>query len=139
MAAEFAGWVPDVTDLIAAAPGGMVASWGLFVRPPAARMVAGSVALLGDAAHPMLPFMGQGAAMAIEDGVVIGRCFAQGASAAEALARYEAARLDRCRFIQAESAAGADRLQSTGPAEKRLDRSEDSLGIFDYDPATVAI
>ena len=139
MAAEFAGFVPDVLDLIAAAPGGMVASWGLFVRPPATRMVAGPVALLGDAAHPMLPFMGQGAAMAIEDGVVLGRCFAQGASAPEALARYEAARLARCQFIQAESAAGADRLQRADPAGKRLDRSEDSLGIFDYDPATAAI
>ena len=139
MAAEFAGWVPDVTDLIAAAPGGTVASWGLFVRPALARIVAGGVALLGDAAHPMLPFMGQGAAMAIEDGVVLGRCFAQSTSPTEALARYEAARLARCRFIQAESAAGADRLQRAGPADNRLGRSEDNLGIFDYDPATVAI
>ncbi|MBC7520213.1 MAG: FAD-dependent monooxygenase [Sandarakinorhabdus sp.] len=139
MAAEFAGFVPAVTDLIAAAPGGMVASWGLFVRPPATRIVAGPVALLGDAAHPMLPFMGQGAAMAIEDGVVLGRCFAQGATPIEARARYEAARLERCQFIQAESAAGADRLQRAGPADKRLDRNEDALGIFDYDPATAAI
>ncbi len=139
MAAEFAGWVPDVTDLIAAAPGGMVGSWGLFVRPPATRIVAGAMALIGDAAHPMLPFMGQGAATAIEDGVVLGRCFAESASVSEALARYEAARLARCQLIQAESAAGADRLQRAGPAGQRFDRSEDDLGIFDYDPATVVI
>lgn len=136
MAAEFAGWVPDVTDLVAAAPGGLVGSWGLFMRPPVERLVAGPVALLGDAAHPMLPFMGQGAAMAIEDGVVLGRCFAASATAAEALDRYAGARLARVKLIQAESAAGADRLQRAGP---QLNRSEDDLGIFDYDPATVAL
>ncbi|MFZ4690354.1 MAG: FAD-dependent monooxygenase [Polymorphobacter sp.] len=139
MAAEFAGWVPDVTELIAAAPGGMVGRWGLFLRPPPTAMVAGPVALLGDAAHPMLPFMGQGAAMAIEDGVVLGRCFAAAATPADALACYQAARLERCRFIQAESAAGADRLQRSDGDTKRLDRNEDSLGIFAYDPATVPV
>lgn len=136
MAAEFNGWVPEVTDLIGAAPGGTVGSWGLFLRPPATRFVAGPVALLGDAAHPMLPFMGQGAAMAIEDGVVLARCLAAATSPEDGLLRYEAARLARCHFIQAESAAGADRLQRTGP---RLDRTEDSLDIFDYDPATVPV
>lgn len=139
MAAEFAGWIPDVTDLIAAAPGNMVGRWGLFMRPPMPTLLAGPVALLGDAAHPMLPFMGQGAAMAIEDGVVLARCLAAAATPTEALARYEAARLPRCHLIQAESAAGADRLQRSNGSGKSLDRNEDSLGIFDYDPATVAV
>jgi len=136
MAAEFAGWVPDVTDLIAAAPDGMVGSWGLFLRPPVDRLVAGPVALLGDAAHPMLPFMGQGAAMALEDGVVLARCLAAATTPAEALTSYARARLARVQLIQAESAAGADRLQSGTP---RLNRSEDDLGLFDYDPSTAAI
>jgi salicylate hydroxylase len=139
MAAEFAGWVPEVGDLIAAAPGGMVGRWGLFVRPPPTALVSGSVALLGDAAHPMLPFMGQGAAMAIEDGVVLGRCLATAATPDEALARYQAARLARVQMVQTESAAGADRLQSGNGDGKRLNRNEDSLGIFDYDPASVPI
>jgi salicylate hydroxylase len=139
MAVEFDGWVPDVTDLIAAAPGGTVGRWGLFVRPPVARMVAGRLALLGDAAHPMLPFMGQGAAMAIEDGVVLGRCFAAATNVPEALARYEMARLERSRMIQAESAAGAERLQRGDGDGNRLARNEDSLGIFDYDPASVTV
>lgn len=139
MAAEYAGWVPHVTDLIAAAPASMVGSWGLFSRPLAARIIAGSIALIGDAAHPMLPFMGQGAAMAMEDGVVLGRCFQVAATSAEALLRYQAARLARCHFIQAESAAGADRLQIGTPAKRRFDRNEDSLGIFAYDPASVPV
>jgi salicylate hydroxylase len=139
MAAEFDGWEPQVTSLIAAAPDGKVGRWGLFVRPPVAELVAGPVALLGDAAHPMLPFMGQGAAMAVEDGVVLGRCFAAAADPVEALARYQAARLARVHFIQAESAAGADRLQVRRPGGENLNRNEDNLGIFTYDPATVAV
>ena len=136
MAAEFAGWVPDVTDLIAAAPGGMVGSWGLFLRPPVEKLFVGPVALLGDAAHPMLPFMGQGAAMAIEDGVVLARCLAAAATPAEAFTRYATARLTRVHLVQTESAAGANRLQSNKP---RFNRTEDELGLFDYDPATVAV
>lgn len=139
MAHEFVGWMPEVTDLIGAAPGGLVNSWGLFVRPRAERLVVGPVALLGDAGHPMLPFMGQGAAMAIEDGVVLGRCFGASPTAVEALARYEAARLERTRFVQAESAAGGERLQQVGPTSDRFARNEDSLGIFDYNPATVNV
>lgn len=139
MAAEFAGWVPEVTNLIAAAPGGTVGRWGLFVRPPPTALVSGPVALLGDAAHPMLPFMGQGAAMAIEDGVVLGRCLAAATTPAAALARYQAARLARVQMVQTESAAGADRLQSGDGDGKRLNRNEDSLGIFDYDPASVPV
>ena len=139
MKPEFEGFVDEVQALIDAAPGGRVNSWGLFVRPMAERFVKGPVVLLGDAAHPMLPFMGQGAAMAIEDGAVLGRCFAAAATPAEAMARYEAARLERCRFVLEESALGADRIQQDGADNKRLARDEDSLGIFTYDPATVPV
>jgi salicylate hydroxylase len=139
--AEFDGWPDEAQRLLRATPGGFCHSWGLYVRAPLSSFVAGRVALLGDAAHPMLPFMGQGAAMAIEDGVVLGRCFAAGGSIEEALALYDATRVERATFIQAESSAGADRLQRQGlePREGGLDRGEDALGIFHYDPATVAL
>jgi salicylate hydroxylase len=51
--------------------------------------------MLGDAAHPMTPYLGQGACMAIEDGMILGRAFAASHTLAEAFSRYEAARRDR--------------------------------------------
>ncbi|MCA3256279.1 MAG: FAD-dependent monooxygenase [Alphaproteobacteria bacterium] len=137
--AVFADFAPEVGALLAAAPDGRLTSWGLFTRPPVERMTHGSVALLGDAAHPMLPFMGQGAAMAIEDGVVLGRCFAAAADPAAALALYDAARTPRTRFIQEQSALGADRLQTRHAPAAAPPKGEDALGIFAYDPATVAL
>lgn len=137
---EYAGWNDDVTSGIEATTDDSRMAWGLFARDPLPTWISGRIALLGDAAHPMLPFMGQGAAMAIEDGVMIGRAFIAPRNVAEAFARYEAARKPRTDFIQHQSLLGADRLQfdvgQTGlpPAE-----TEDSLGIFHYDPATAEI
>lgn len=71
----------------------------LYERDPLERWSVGRVTLLGDACHPMLPFMAQGAGMAIEDGVVLGRCVAGDDPEAE-LKRYEAARLERTGKIQ---------------------------------------
>jgi salicylate hydroxylase len=139
MAEIFASFDSPVRALIAAAPGGHVGSWGLFDRPPTPAYVKGPIALLGDAAHPMLPFMGQGAAMAIEDGVILGRAFAAHNTAEQALAAYQAARLERTHFIQTESSAGADRLQQANADAKRLSKDEDALGIFTYDPATAPV
>lgn len=138
--AVFAGFAPEMLELLAAAPGGRLTSWGLFTRPPLASMVHGNIALLGDAAHPMLPFMGQGAAMAIEDGVVLGRALAASpADIPAALARYDAARGPRTRDIQAHSAAGAAALQTTHQPGQAPAASEDNLGLFIYDPATVTL
>ncbi len=64
-------------------------------REPLPRLSEGRVALLGDAAHPMLPFLAQGASMAIEDGLILARCLEACADPAEALHRYDLARLAR--------------------------------------------
>jgi len=135
--AQYDGWHDDVTSAIRATHDDSRIAWGLFAREPLPTWISGRVALLGDAAHPMLPFMGQGAAMAIEDGVILGRAFTATSCVADALSLYERVRKPRTDFIQHQSALGADRLQfevaRTGlpPAE-----TEDSLGIFHYDPAT---
>jgi salicylate hydroxylase len=68
--------------------------WAMLGREPMRRWSAGRVSLLGDACHPTLPFLAQGANMAIEDGMVLARCLDRYA-VPEALRRYEAARLER--------------------------------------------
>ena len=68
----FAGFHPDVRKVVGAAPD--VHKRPLVDREPLERWVDGNVTLLGDACHPMTPYMAQGAAMAIEDGVVLARC-----------------------------------------------------------------
>ena len=99
-AADFAGWHPDVHTLIDNVDEHF--RWALLSRKPLAEWRVGRVALLGDACHPMLPFMAQGAVMAIEDAVVLARCLAAWDDVETALAAYVAARVERTtRCVQA--------------------------------------
>jgi salicylate hydroxylase len=92
-AADFSGWNADIHAIIRniAEP----YKWALLGREPLARLAYGRVALLGDAAHPTLPMLAQGANMAIEDGMVLARCLAAYDDVAMALARYDGARVER--------------------------------------------
>ena len=141
LAEQFSLWTPFVQQAIGAIAGGNLYRWGLFLRKPLDRWVKGRVALLGDAAHPMLPYMGQGASCAIEDAIVLGRCFSTTNNVSAALARYEASRVTRGAMLQKESNAGGERLQALDPYTLRDQpvRNEDSLGIFSYDPATAPL
>ncbi len=141
LAKVFEGWADYVIDAISAIGEDDLYRWGLFIRTPLSQWVKGRVALLGDAAHPMLPYMGQGASSAIEDGVVLGRCFAAAADPVNALSVYENARVERAAFLQAESNVGGDRLQAIDPYFLRDNppKDEDALGIFKYDPASVEL
>jgi len=88
---DFAGWHEDIQTLIEAAPSQF--KWALMVRPPLRNWVDGRIALLGDACHPTLPLLAQGAVMAIEDAVVLSRCLdANPDDPATALKTYEAVR-----------------------------------------------
>lgn len=73
--------------------------WSLVDRPPVRPMARGRIALLGDAAHPVLPFLAQGAAMAIEDAATLARCLAREADAPAALAAYARERIARVRRV----------------------------------------
>lgn len=93
LAAEFGGWAPPIPDIIAAADGAHV--WALFDRDPLSRWSDDRVTLLGDACHAMPPFQAQGAAMAIEDAIVLAKCLqAEGVSPAS-LMKYEKLRKPR--------------------------------------------
>ncbi|MFE1602757.1 FAD-dependent monooxygenase [Methylobacterium sp. ID0610] len=76
--------------------------WTLADRRVAAPMARGRLALLGDAAHPVMPYLAQGAALAIEDAAVLAACLSDGAVPA-ALAAYTAARAPRARAIQSQA------------------------------------
>jgi salicylate hydroxylase len=102
LAAEFAGWDPRLGELIAAA--GHVARWSVLDRAPLPRWVHGRIALLGDAAHPMLPFYAQGAGQAVEDAAALAACLATGPwDPPAALARYERVRMPRASRVQEAS------------------------------------
>jgi len=103
---EFQAWHPVITTLLNAVPAETLYRWALFDRPPLPNWVDGRVALLGDAAHPMLPFLAQGAAMAVEDAWVVARELSvMGRAPTVSLNSYQAARLTRTRKVQMASRA----------------------------------
>lgn len=92
--AAFAGFAPEVTEMLAQVED--VHLWGLFRHPVAPVWHKGRVAILGDAAHPTLPFMAQGANMALEDAWVLAAMLALHDSPATAFAAFQIARQERC-------------------------------------------
>ncbi len=109
---RFAGWPASARALIDAAD--EVWRWALYDRPALPQWSKGRATLLGDAAHPMLPFLAQGAAMAIEDAVVLARCLRAG-EVQPALRRYEAARRARTAKAQGWSRRNATLFHLPGP------------------------
>jgi salicylate hydroxylase len=126
-----------VKTIIRAIPPENLFKWALRDRPPRDRWTLGRVTLLGDAAHPMLPFLGQGANMAMEDGVVIGRCFEAAATVEEAFERYEAARKERANGAQNMSRHRAEELMRFED-EAAVETGRRGVAAL-YDPATVPV
>ncbi|SMC87377.1 FAD-dependent monooxygenase [Rhizobium sp. RU36D] len=92
--ADYEGWHEDVHTLIRAID--TPYKWALMLRPPMERWTMDRVTLLGDACHPTLPFLAQGAVMAIEDGYVLARALAEnGGDHRLGFAGYEMARVER--------------------------------------------
>ncbi|MEM8617841.1 MAG: FAD-dependent monooxygenase, partial [Pseudomonadota bacterium] len=119
----FAGWHPSVTRLIEESDS--LFQWALFDRAPLPRWVEGRIALLGDAAHPMLPFMAQGAAMAIEDAWVVAAETAtssktQGHRVTNALKAYQEIRYARASKVQAGSRANAGTFHRRGSWQRLM-------------------
>ena len=99
---DFSGWHPTVRAIIDQADPDGCFRWALFDREPLAHWSRGVGTLLGDACHATLPFMAQGACMAIEDAAVLGECIAAAGDGEvpAALARYESLRVARTASIQ---------------------------------------
>jgi salicylate hydroxylase len=139
--AEFARWDQRLTGLIQAA--GTPGRWALLDRAPLRQWSKGRVTLLGDAAHPMFPFFGQGAAQAIEDAAVLAGCLAQNiADPAAGLQRYQALRIPRTtRLQQVSHLRSHSNHLPDGPEQRARDESLSSGDplvangwIYGYDP-----
>ena len=147
--ADFTGWHEDIQTMVRNIETPF--KWAMLGRDPLKNYASGRVALLGDAGHPTLPFLAQGACMAIEDGVVLARCLDAYADVAEALRHYETARVERTSAIVRGSTDNATRFHNPALAdpvqaeayinrEWQADRiSERYNWLFEYDAQTVPV
>jgi salicylate hydroxylase len=104
---EFAGWHPQISAIIGSVDA--TNRWALYDRDPLSRWTVGRVTLIGDAAHPMLPYMAQGAVQSIEDAAVLAKCLelADAHDVSAALQRYEQTRKPRASRCQEGSRRNA--------------------------------
>ena len=110
----FTGWAKAARELLRAAPDWRC--WSLYDRDPAQVWGRGAATLLGDAAHPMLPFLAQGAAQAIEDAGALARHLSErGGSCEQSLRAYEAERVPRTARVQLAARQQAKIYHLTGP------------------------
>lgn len=116
LAADYRGWHEDIQTLIRNIP--VPHKWALMVRPPMPRWTVGRVTLLGDACHSMVPFLAQGAVMAMEDGLILARALTElDGDVASRLARYEEARRERTRRAVEGSADNIARFHDRALAD----------------------
>ena len=124
--ARFSGWDRQAHALLAAAESWRV--WPLFDRPALPRWSAGPVTLLGDAAHPMLPFLAQGAAQAIEDAGALGEAWSAARPFAAVALAYERRRRPRATRVQRDSARQGAVYHLTGAFALARDTTMRLLG-----------
>ena len=137
----FSDYNQQVKNIIAATPAKDLFKWGIFAREPVSKWSTKNITLLGDAAHPLEPFMGQGASLAIEDGVVLGRIIEDSDSSDEIVSRYESARVERAHFVTEHSKRAGARFTGIDPKKytKEEHKNEEELGLFNYHPGDVIV
>jgi salicylate hydroxylase len=118
--AAYDGWHQNLVRLFEMTDSRQVFKWGLFDRDPMPQWSQGRITLLGDAAHPMLPFLSQGAAMAIEDAYVLAAALSQHPGSIDAALRaYEAERRPRTARVQLEARERGRTYHLATPEEQR--------------------
>ena len=150
LAGDFRGWHDDVHTFIECID--TPYKWALLARGPMERWTDGRIALLGDACHPTLPFLGQGAVMAIEDAYIVAACLAAHADDPQrAFARYEDIRKERTsavvrkshdnrRHVFSPELADAGALAIEVARYWQQEHVKERLDwLYDYDATTIAV
>src|SRR5215475_974300 len=106
--ADFRGWHPDIQLVIDKADRNECFRWSLYYRPPIANWSTRRATMLGDAVHAMLPYLAQGAAMAIEDGAILTRALGMTGEVADALELYQRNRIERTARVVTGSTANRE-------------------------------
>ena len=147
--ADFEGWHEDVRTIVREMD--VPYKWALLGRDPLPRYHEGRAVIIGDAAHPTLPFMAQGANMAIEDGMVLARCLEADSNVAAALARFSALRVGRTTRLVNAATDNAHRFHNPtladpaeGAAYVAREWTEEKISarydwVFQYDPITTPL
>jgi len=140
---DYAGWHPDVQAIIEAMDHDQCFRWALNSRVPHETWSTARATLLGDAIHPTLPYMAQGAVMAVEDAAVLSRCLSGDEPTSAALERYQRNRASRTARIVRESTEHGELFHITDAAEMRDAFARKDIArsrrewLYCYDPLAV--
>ena len=143
--ADLKGWHEDIQEAVDNVDKDECYRWSLNIHEPVDNWSTERTTLLGDAAHPTLPYLAQGAVMAVEDGAVLTRALDMAGSVPEALQIYQHNRLERTAKIVRESSRNrgifhretAEELRAAF-ANRNMDR-ERAQWLYSYNPLTVAL
>ncbi|MEL0111993.1 MAG: FAD-dependent monooxygenase [Rickettsiales bacterium] len=143
--ADFEGWHEDIQTVVQTADRDACYLWSLHNRPPIRDWSLKRTTLLGDSAHPTLPYLAQGAVMAIEDGAILTRALDMESDVSEALQLYQRNRVDRTARIVEQSTANRglfhlrDRQEMLDAFARRDEGADRDGWLYSYNPLTVPL
>ena len=143
--ADYRGWHPIIQTVIDAADKDQCYRWSLHNRPPISNWSTARTTLLGDAAHPTLPYLAQGAVMAIEDSAVLTRALNMTDNIPDALSLYQRNRFERTAKIVNQSSDNRrlfhlrSRDEIRAAFEQRQEGADRNKWLYSYNPLTVAL
>jgi 2-polyprenyl-6-methoxyphenol hydroxylase-like FAD-dependent oxidoreductase len=143
--ADYRGWHPIIQTIIDMADKDQCYRWSLHNRLPIGNWSTGRATLLGDSAHATLPYLAQGAAMAIEDGAVLARALNMAGAIPHVLQLYQRNRIDRTARVVTQSSENRHRFHLRSAAEiraaftRRDEGADRNSWLYSYNPMTVEL